>query len=181
MGMFDNLFGKKGSQKSGDINVTNLTKGDMFDYDLSSWKVQEVYLYDWGNKHFSREYKISNGQQTAFMDVEPEDGELTISITHSINIRSIDENLPDILLKEGKAPNTLMYDGIQFYLDDKYPGHYKKETAGHKEWEAFIAWDYYDKDEKYILSLEQWEKDEFEAFYGVLAKADKFSNFILQG
>ena len=66
MGLMDiisNLFSKK-KEKAYDplnIKVTDLKKGFVFDYDLKTWEVQEVYQYDWGNNFFSYEYKIDCG------------------------------------------------------------------------------------------------------------------------
>ena len=68
--MFD-FFKKK---KKVSYDVTNLSLKDLdvgfiFDYDMKSWVVKEVYKYDWGNNNYTSEYKVDSGDEVAFLPV----------------------------------------------------------------------------------------------------------------
>ncbi|MEM6261280.1 MAG: DUF4178 domain-containing protein [Bacteroidota bacterium] len=179
MGLFDS-FKKKFTPKPApeDINLTNLVRGDLFDYDLSSWEVKEVYLYDWGNEHFSREYKISNGRDTAFLSVDRDEGELDMFLTRKVNVRAIQEDLPEILTEEGEPPTKLYHDGYTFLLEGERPGYYKPEEASDKAWEEFISWEYADETDTLSLTLEQWDEKIFEAAYGKRVQPHEITNLL---
>ena len=69
MGIFD-LFKKKEKAPKYDVTnlkVTDLDQGFIFDYDMKSWVVKEVYEYDWGSNNFSHEYKVDSGDEVAFL------------------------------------------------------------------------------------------------------------------
>ena len=88
MGLFDRFKKNKSAYDVTDMQVTDLDKGFVFEYDLKSWEVQEVYKYDWGDHFFSYEYKISSGSETRFLSVEDDD-ELFVVLSQKSNIRKI--------------------------------------------------------------------------------------------
>jgi hypothetical protein len=167
MGILD-IFKKKSNEKNKDLSnlkVTDLKKGFMFDFDMSTWTVEDEYLYDWGNEYFTSEYKVSNGQESFFMTVE-EDDEIEIAIMKKIKIRSIDEDLPEYIRKNEQPPKKLEYMATSLLLDEERPGYFKAVDDDDEAWEEFIAWDYYDTKEDYVLTIERWDENSFEAAFG---------------
>ena len=87
MGIFD-FFRKKDNKPEYDvtnITVADLQVGFIFEYDLVTWEVQEVYEYDWGDNFFSFEFKISDGTRTRYLSYMNDD-KVFLSITEKIKI-----------------------------------------------------------------------------------------------
>ena len=74
MSLFKNLFGgKKEDPKPFSRTPLDLDQGYIFEYDMQSWEVMAVYEYDWGDEDFSKEFKVSDGQNTYYLSVEEDD------------------------------------------------------------------------------------------------------------
>jgi hypothetical protein len=180
MGLFD-VFKKKEEPKLNydplDVKVTDLQKNFVFEYDLKSWVVKEVYDYDWGNNFITREYKVDSGDETAYLSVD-EDDEIYLYLMKKVNIRAIDEDLPEQIVKQEVPPKKLTYDGKTFFKGNEHPGYFHNTDDTTNEWSEFILWDYYDESEKFIISIEQWGEREFEAAYGKVLREHEISNII---
>ncbi len=177
MGLLD-FFKKKEepAYDSSDIRVTDLGLGFVFEYDLSSWVIEEEYEYDWGDEFFSKEYKISNGTDVKYLTVEDDD-ELYLSISTKIRIRSIGEDLPDQIQENETAPKKLTYDGNTYFLEEENPGYFRNLTAEEEAWTEFIAWEYED-DNNNIITIEQWGENSFEASVGKNIREIDISNIL---
>ena len=179
MGLFD-FFKKK--EKEPKYDITNLTvldldKGFILDYDMKSWVVKQVGEYDWGHDCFSKEYKLDSGDDKVYLSVE-DDEELELSITKSIKMHKLGENIIDETIKNEKPPSKLVYKDRTYFLDEDCAGYYNDASSGSKEWEELINWDYYDEDEEHIISITQWGEREFEASVGKIIKEFEVSNII---
>ncbi|MFY0686798.1 MAG: DUF4178 domain-containing protein [Cyclobacteriaceae bacterium] len=177
--MFDFLKKKK---EEPEYDVTNLSLRDLnfgflFDYDMKSWVVKEVYEYDWGSNNFTKEFKIDSGDQVAFLHIEDDD-ELVIQFTNSIKLRKIDEDVAEEIEKNEKPPKTLHHDGETYYLEGDSAGYFRDLTKKTEDWEELIAWEYYNDDEDKVLSITQWDEFNIEAGAGIVLKEFQFSNII---
>lgn len=181
MGLFGNLFSKNEESKDyGNMTVHNLEVGCVLEYDMRIFEVKEAYEYDWGDNCFSKEYKISDGTETLFFSVE-EDNELELSMFETVKIRKIQEDLPEFIKGNKKPPNSIEYKGVKYILDEEAPGYFRDcRYPREKEdsWTEFVCWDYYDDDEKKMLSLEQWGDESFEASTGIVIKEFEISNIL---
>lgn len=176
MGLFDRFKKDKSSYDVTDMKVTDLDKGFVFEYDLKTWIVEEVYKYDWGDEFFSFEYKISCEDDTKFLSVEDDD-ELFLVLSEKATMRKIQEDLPELLAAEN-APKKITFNGKEFYLEEESPGYFSNQTKDKNNWVEFISWDYIDDKEKEVISLEQWGENEFEASIGKVIKPLEISNII---
>ena len=179
--MFD-FFKKK---KEPAYDVTNLSIRDLdfdfiFDYDLKSWMVKEVYEYDWGNNNFSSEFKVDSGDEVAFLSVE-DDSEMEISLTKAIKVREIDEDIVKILTDTKKAPDQLHFDNEVYYLSSESAGYFRDCGKKTEDWEELFSWEYYSKDEEKIISITQWDERTFDAFAGIVLEPHQISNIIPGG
>lgn len=182
MGLFDFL---KKKEKEPEYDVTNLSIKDLgvgflFDYDLKSWQVKEEYEYDWGSSNFSSEYKIDSGDEVCFLHIEDR-GELKISVTKSIKIRTLGSDIIDKTIKKERPPKKLELDGIQYHLHTDNAGYFNDKSAGSSDWEELMSWEYYDDDEKHVLSITQWGERDFDASAGTMIKEFEISNIIPSG
>ena len=176
MGLFDR-FKKKEEPK---YDVTNLSvldfdQGFVFDYNLKSWVIKEVYQYDWGKNNFTSEYKIDAGNEVGFLSVADE-GELYISFSKPIKIQQLGEGLREQIRKNERAPERLVYEGVTYYLDEDSAGYFNDKTKGTNDWEELVSFDYLDEEEKLCLNITQWDDHNFEASAGVMVKPYEISN-----
>ena len=177
MGIFDFFKKKKAQYDPLNLKVTDLDKGFLFDYDLKTWEVKEVYLYDWGDNFFTKEFKVSDSSDTRFLHIE-EDDELEITLTQKIKVRSINNDLPEYIQENEYPPKTLIYNDMHFYKESENPGYFKTADAKDDQWQELISWDYYDDEDTHILNIEQWGEREFEASFGRIIATYEISNIV---
>jgi hypothetical protein len=175
-----NIFKKK--PKEPDYDVTNLSVKDLnygfiFDYDMKSWVVKEVYEYDWGDNNFSKEYKVDSGDDVAFLGVE-DDAELTISLAKPIKIRKIEEDVFKEITENEKAPGKIHFEKEVFYLQSDSAGYYRDCEKETKDWEELISYEYYNEEETKFISLTQWDERTVEAYSGIVIAPFQISNII---
>jgi len=179
MGIFD-IFKKKKEEPSYDpnnITVLDLDFDFILEYDLKSWKVEEVYEYDWGNNNFTKEYKINSGDDVAYLHVADDNG-IKITLTKEIKIRKLDEDLVDTIVKTEKALSKLHWEGDKYFLDSDTAGYFRDCGKDTNDWEELISFEYYTDDESKIISITQWDERNFDAFAGVTVKEFEISNII---
>ncbi|WP_109831789.1 DUF4178 domain-containing protein [Reichenbachiella versicolor] len=181
MSLFKNLFGKK-KEEEPHYDVTNmkihdLDVGFIFDYELESWVVEEIYEYDWGDNHFTREFKISNSKGVFYLEIE-EDGELLITVTEKLSLASLGDDIFNDLM-DGKQPlNKITYEGVDYYLDEEASGYFHDINNKPDVWDEFISWSYEDRREELVLTIEQWDEKKFEVFQGKYIEEHEISNIV---
>ena len=175
--MFKNFFSKKKepAYDSTNIKITDLELGFVFDYNLSTWKVEEAYTYDWGNNVFSREYKINNGKEQLFLSVDTED-DLELTLSKRIRLGQIQEDILNTIGKKRETPSELHFENETYHFEEKAPGFWQE--TGNKEWEELESFEYYNEDGSKVLTIEQWDDDEFEASIGSHIKPFEISNIL---
>jgi len=176
MGVFD--FLKKKKEPAYDVtnlSVKDLDEGFVFDYNLKSWVVKEVYQYDWGKNVFSKEYKIDAGDETAFLSVSDE-GELYLTLTNPIKIQLLGDGLREQIRKNEAAPDKLNYEGVTYYLDEDSAGYFNDITAKNPDWEELVSYEYLNEDETLVLGISQWDERNFDAYAGKVIKPYEISN-----
>jgi hypothetical protein len=176
--MFD-FFKKK---KASAYDVTNLSLKDLnvgfiFDYDMKSWVVKEVYKYDWGNNNFTSEYKVDSGDEVAFLHIADE-GELEISLSKSIRLSKIDEAIADEIEKNEKPPRKIHFNEELYFLEEDAAGYFRDLSKETEDWEALISWEYLNDEATNVLSVTQWDIRNIEASAGLILKEYQFSNII---
>ena len=176
--MFD-FFKKK---KAPTYDVTNLSLKDLnvgfiFDYDMKSWVVKEVYKYDWGNNNFTSEYKVDSGDEVAFLHIADE-GELEISLSKSIRISKIDEAITDEIEKNEKPPRKIHFDEELYYLEEDAAGYFRDLSKETEDWEELVTWEYLNDEATKVLSITQWDIRNIEASAGLVLKEFQFSNIV---
>ncbi len=157
------------------IRVTDVRKGFLLDYDFKTWEVVEEYEYDWGKNFFTHEFKLVCQDDSCFLSVVEGD-ELELYIVKKINIARLGATVEESIAKLKKPPRTLDYEGVTYLRSSEGPGHFR--NIDDTEWYEFIAWDYYDETEEKVLTIEQWDEEEFEASAGIWVEEHAFSNIL---
>ena len=181
MGLFD--FLKKKEQEPDydptNLQITDLKKGFILDYDMRTWEVKGEYTYDWGKSYYTREFKLDDGTETIYLHIDDND-DLSLSVSRKIKVRSVDEDIPDHIKKNEAPPKKLLYENKTFYLESDSAGYFHDEEDEDTDsnWYELMSWEYQDDEGKHILSIEQWDVLEFEAAFGKVVKAYEFSNLL---
>ncbi|MBX2841135.1 MAG: DUF4178 domain-containing protein [Flammeovirgaceae bacterium] len=158
------------------LHIRDLRKGFIVEYDLKTWEVDAEFEYDWGNEYFTYEYKLTCADDSIFLYIE-EDDELVLTVSRKIPFGKLGEAVEDGINDKGKPPKEVIYDGKVFYRESQRPGFYKNvESKG--ESEEFVGWEYIDDSEKFVLNIEQWEDDVYEASLGQFVNERDFSNIL---
>lgn len=198
------LFKKKKKEKvlidPTQVRLNQLTKGTFIDYDLKTWEVSGVSEYDWGDGYMSDEFVLSTADESCYLSVEEDGGELSCTITYKIRVRDIvahagesgggigfqsrrggnKSDIVKIIIQEEEPPMEVIYNDIVYYRDEESVGYYH-DTANpdtEEHWHEVVSWTYYDETEKLILSIDQWGNKEFEASQGIVAEEHEFSNIL---
>ncbi len=177
--MFD-FFKKKKAEPAYDVtnlSLRNLDIGFVFDFDMKSWVVKEMWEYDWGNQNFTAEFKIDSGDDAGYLHIEDDD-ELDITFMKSIKLRKIEEDVMEEVEKKERPPRKIHYEGELYHMEEDSAGYCRDCSKEKEEWEEFISWDYYSEDEKKVISITQWDEHNVEAHAGVVLKEYQFSNII---
>ena len=179
MALFDKWFGKKEETTRDALSVTikDLEIGDIVDYFMKSWEVKEVFKYDWGNNSFTKEYQLFDGTETVFLHVE-EDDKVELSLTRSISLNVINPLLRSIIIDNDEPPATIEYSGTTYFKQEEAQGHVSDASEDFENESAFVSWDYTDRKEKKILTLERSGEQDFDAFIGENVDAYEFSNIV---
>ncbi len=177
MSFFKNLFGKKEEPKPFSRTVLDLDQGFIFEYDLSTWEVQAVYEYDWGDEEFSKEFKVSDGKDTYYLAVE-EDDTIEMLWSQKIPLRAIEGNIAKEIEENERPPEQIVYDAKTYYLDEESAGYFHEQGSDEDNWAEFMVWDYYDKKEAFNISIEQWGPRSFEASHGKVLQQHEISEIL---
>lgn len=173
------LFDKKSSFNPADLSVFDLEDGFVFEMNGKSYEVTKTFFYDWGDDDYTKEVGINDGDQDWFLYME-EDDEVELVLTKKIPIRSIQEDLPDIIKDKDEPPRKLTYEGKKYLLDEAsssycLEGEFDPDS---EDWEAFDSWDYVDESGELVLSVERWGNFEFEAAAGHYIKEESIRDIM---
>ncbi len=176
--MLKNWFKKKSNSDYDPLNlkVTDLAEGFIFEYDMKQWEVLGESTYDWGDNCFSKEFKVSDGNETLFLTLEDDD-ELEIALYRKIKVGQLGSNIEDEVLRNGVPPSSLVYNEKSYKRERESPGYYNPGKSS-QEWIEFINWQYYDGSGENAISIEQWGEREFEASIGKVIKPFEISNIL---
>ncbi|MEW7292466.1 DUF4178 domain-containing protein [Aquimarina sp. 2304DJ70-9] len=175
MGIF-NFFKKDKPESVVDFTVNDLKKGFILDYFLKTWEVKNVYVYDWGNNSFSREYFLDSGDESLYLYVEDDD-ELICSIWSKIDILDISPSLIEIINSTDEAPNSISYNSATFVKISSNLGHCMEE-GDEEAYDELINWTYQNSDNKELISIDRVGEEEFEVAHGNYVQEFEFSNIL---
>ena len=178
MGIFDFLKNKKEPEKHYDplnIQVTDLEKGYLLEYDLETWTVTKMSEYDWGSNYFTREFNIETRGKLRFLHIENDD-QLVITLSEKLKFRKLENAVHNAIESTGKPPKKISHKNVDYFLDEESPGFYR--NVENEDWEELISYSYLDEDEKKCLSIEQWGETSFEASIGTKIKPFDISNIL---
>lgn len=176
MGIFDFFKKKKVNEKlSEDLTIRDLSKGDIVEYFMKSWRVEEVTEYDWGNNIFSREFKMDAGDEIIYVEIDEEEDE-TVSISRDIKISKIDKGLKQYIINNDNAPKEIEYNNEKYFFSEENLG--QCYEPGSSDFSELVNYTFTDENEDKFISIDRWDETDIEASIGEYAKIIEFSNII---
>lgn len=175
MGFFDKLKKKK-EEPDVDITLSKLKVGYILDYDLKTWEVTEHNKYDWGDDVYSYEWELKSGDDVFYLERDDEEDEVEWMLMQKVSLKSIDSGLSKYIRENEDPPDEINYNGTIYSLDDSGGGYFCR--GGGKEGAEFLFWDFLDKPEELILTIEQWSEERFEAAVGKYVEEYEFTNIL---
>ena len=171
-----NWFKKNKKEAPIDIpqSITEVQLGDVVDFDMKSWKVEDEAAYDWGNNDHTAENKLNAGDQVLYLHLE-EDDEVELSISQKIKWSALEGDIRSQVRQYGEPPKTIVMDGVTYNVSDSGSARYRSITKG-DGWEHFSYWDYEDADEELTICIEDWDGD-WELSAGKYCETFEFSLF----
>lgn len=154
-----------GSSKKHQLN--KLQVGFSFIYKKQTWVIKEVGEYYWKSGEISTEYTIENNGDEAYLEVEFYNGDYDVYFSESVSIHNT-------VLKDAIQNKSIIFNGKAFELDEVYKGSYKNKTTRSSR-ERLTSYVYYYDDEE-MITIEQWDDDDLEVFYGREIKPKKIKN-----
>lgn len=179
--ILNKLFGKRSDKKSErsslDLTMADLKPGYFVDYFMKSWEVKKVYLYDWGNNSFSKEYLLDDGSGQVYVHVE-EDEKLEIVVSMKTKLSDLSPDVKVHMREYDEPPKTLQYNGEQYDFDSENLAHCKEEDDDDEDYSELVSWQYMDKKEKSILTIDRWGEYDIEVYIGKVVEEFEFSNIV---
>lgn len=167
---------KKKEEPDIDITLSKIKVGYIVDYDLNTWEITEYNKYDWGNGIFSYEWELKSGNDVCYLECENDEDEDEWILVKKIPFRSLFPELGKYIQQNEDPPEGLTYEGVKYCLDERGGGYFCR--GGGDQGAEFLYWDYVDKSEELILTIEQWSEERFEAVAGKYVEEYQFSNIL---
>ncbi len=176
---WNRIFGKKKNEEEFDpfldLVLSKLKVGYLLDYDLKTWEVTEYNKYDWDNDTYNHEWELKSGSEVVYLECEDDD-EPEWVLAKKIPFRKLGPGLSKHIQENGDPPDELKYEGVTYHLEDGSGGYFCK--GGGKERAEFLYWEFLDESGEQILTVEQWDEDDFEASLGLYVEEYQFTHIL---
>jgi hypothetical protein len=166
---------KENTEPLGDLSLDKMKKGYLVDYDLKTWEVVAHNYYDWGDGDISHEWQLKSFDETVYLEKESDD-EAEWSLSRKITFGSLDAKVKKSIIETGDPPDTIVYEGATYYMEEMAGGHFYKDGKGPGK--EFLRWSYEDDAGERYLGIEQWGEEDFEASAGELVESYQFTNIL---
>lgn len=172
MGIFD--FWKK-DEPSADISrleLKDLRRGYLFDYDMKTWQVTATHNYTYGEGHTACEWEIEHSGEQKFLMRNSGD-EITYCLGEKINLRELSPAVKESIISTEDPPATITYRKQEYHLEESGSGLFyrnQQETAT-----EFIYWEFIDTSDSSFISIEQWGETDFTASHAVWVESHQFT------
>ncbi|MDP6625217.1 MAG: DUF4178 domain-containing protein [Nitrospinota bacterium] len=175
--IWNKIFGKKEEEIDPlkDLVLSNLKTGYLVDYDMKTWSVTAHNKCEWSEGMYSDEWELSSGEEVLYLEREDDD-EVMWTLTKKISIAEVGKGIPAYVKEHEDPPEEITCREKKYHLEDSCGGRFHKD--GKDSYDEFIAWDYEDESEEYVLTIEQWSETSFEAAYGKYVEEYQFTNIL---
>lgn len=165
-----------------DLMLDHLQMAWMVDYDLETWEVTGYNTYDYDG-FVTREWELRGGRQVRFLELAEEDGERQWTLTRSISLTDIEEDVAAVIAAEDEPPESVTCGGRTYQGVASDAGVYTRvsgggsDTAGSRD---FVAWTYDDGD-GHLLFLTRYGERDLSAYEGHRVEEYQFTDILPGG
>ena len=156
-----NLFRRK-QQHSLTENETTLLKADAgfrLKYSNCIWIIKKIIEYNWGESYVSYDFILDNEIEIAYLCVEEIDNKLLLSFKKDSFLTNLAEGVLEEFKKSEVPPGVILFSDIQYLFDRESVG--KSRIENSTEWTDLISWEYIDKTNKHVLTVERFGNSDF--------------------
>lgn len=174
---------KEAPRDPSNMKVNNLTKGSILEYDLKTWKADDMRLFYWTDAPEDTEHQVEksidlkSGRDKINMRVRVEKNDDQVPLTKPINVFQVDSRMNDYV-KNGKfdPPTVLKVESEDFYREGLKRGF--NINPSDNSYTVFESWDYHNRDKSRILRIEYAGEEDFTAQIGQFVNKYQFENLL---
>lgn len=182
---FRKWFG--GGEREGDRDLLDLTldhlqMGWLVDYDLETWEVIGYNTYDYDG-FVTREWELRSGREVRFLELAEEDGQRQWTLTRSLPLADINEDVPAAIAEEDEPPEVLHCRGGTYEGVASEAGVYTRVSGGGSDTadtREFVAWTYEDGHGG-LLFLSRYGERDLSAYEGHRVEEYQFTDILPGG
>ena len=161
-----------------DYTLGAMKVGYLVDYDMKTWEVTGYNTYDYSGFE-TKEWVIETSNKVGYLERADSDGEISWTLTESIAISQIDEEVIEHIIRHEDPPKTLPYNGRSYRLMESGAGllHESASSPGKR----FISWTYCDNSGNNVLFVTQYGERDFKFVAGGYVQEYQFMNILPSG
>ncbi len=160
-----------------DFELGAMKVGYLVDYDMKTWEVTGYNTYDYSGI-LTKEWVLETSDKVVYLE-RASDDEITWTLTVSISISQISEDVVEHTRRHEDPPKTLTHNGRSHRLMESGAGrfHENAESPG----KDFISWTYCDDSGNNVLFVTQYGERDFKSVVGEYVQEYQFTNILPGG
>ena len=161
-----------------------MTAGFLVDYDLETWEVIGVNVYDYDGFQ-TQEWELRCNNEMRFLERAEDDGQIEWTLTRRVTLGEVEGDVAGAILDGGDPPEVVTYKdraynavesstGIRRPFDD---GGGEEEVGDDDEGGEFVSWSYEGEESRVLYVLQRGER-EFVAYEGEYVEEYQFTEIL---
>ena len=167
--------GDKESDSLVDYELGTMKVGYLVDYDMETWEVKAYNTYDYSGFE-TREWVIETSDKVAYLERADSEGEVSWTLTESVSISQISEEVIEHTIRHEDPPKNLTCDGRSHRLMESGAGLFHENAEGPGK--SFISWTYCDDSGRNVLFVTQYGERDFKSVIGEYVEEYQFTNIL---
>ncbi len=181
------MFGRDTGDEEGrdltDIRLDSMRMSDLVDYDLKTWEVTGQCVYDYEGFP-AQEWQLTSGEDVRFLERSEEDGKTEWTLTRSIAVDDIEQDVIAAISADRDPPDTIYFDSRAYEATESDSGVQRDvdrdgSTSASEE-RTFVNWCYAAEDGR-VLFVVQWGEQRFTAYEGEYVEEYSFTDILPGG
>jgi hypothetical protein len=161
-----------------EFTLSAMKVGYLVDYDMETWEVTAYNTYDYSGFE-AREWVIESSDKVVYLERSDSEGEVSWTLTESISLSQISEDVIEHTLRHDNPPKDLTYDGRSHRLMESGAGLFHESAEGPGT--SFISWTYSDESGRNVLFVTQYGERDFKSVAGEYVEEYQFTNILPGG
>ncbi|MBW2622164.1 MAG: DUF4178 domain-containing protein, partial [Deltaproteobacteria bacterium] len=106
-----------------DLTLHKLKKGYFVDWDMKTWEVLAVNVYDFSEGDISREWQLESSEEIVYLELESDDEDFW-SLSRKVPFGSVGEGIKEYIQQNDDPPAEIEYEGTTYYLEEMAGGRF---------------------------------------------------------